>query len=130
MHKFNKRRLREFVNNARRVAINSEREICGLLIDNGIFIDLVEVVNISKTPGSFQLSSRDASVKIRGAAALGYQVVGTFHSHPYWLAIPGESDIKGAENNSLMLILDCLGKRARLWRIKNRKKVELRFSLL
>jgi proteasome lid subunit RPN8/RPN11 len=59
---------------------------------------------------------------------LKYEVVGTFHSHPLWLAEPDEGDIINAENNSLMLIIGCSTREAKLWSIKNGKASELKYK--
>ena len=82
------------------------REICGFLVDNGYFIELIPLQN-TQTKGG-----------------------GTFHSHPTYLAEPGESDIKFAVDDSLMLVIDVLDKKVGLWSIKDKQKKKLRFTLI
>lgn len=45
-------------------------------------------------------------------------------------AIPGESDIAGAEEGALMLIVSCWKKDVRLWRIRKGKAKEVPYSLI
>jgi len=66
---------------------------------------------------------------VKAAELLGHSVVGTFHSHPFSYAIPGENDIKDAEEDSLMLIFDCDLRNARLWHIHKRRAIELKFKI-
>jgi proteasome lid subunit RPN8/RPN11 len=61
---------------------------------------------------------------------MDHKIIGTFHSHPAYLPVPGDSDVKWASDSSFMLIIDVLGKKAGLWFIKNRKKREIEFDLI
>ena len=106
------------------------REICGLLIDNGYFLQLREIRNVSRREASFLLGTREVNAVTRAAGKLDMVVVGTFHSHIAWYAKPGEGDINGAEEDSLMLILDPVDKEARLWRIKNGRAYALTFEAI
>jgi len=106
------------------------REICGVLIDNGHFLQIRQTRNISKERGSFKFDRRELNSISRAAEKLELKVVGTFHSHPCWFAKPGESDIQGAADNSLMLIIDGMDKEVRLWRIKNNRGYALTFELI
>jgi proteasome lid subunit RPN8/RPN11 len=113
--------LRRLVGRAAAVAKRHAREVVGLLIDNGFFLELVECRNKSRRAGSFSFYYVDIRSKVAAAERLGHEVVGTFHSHPAGLAKPGEGDVTNAVDNSLMLIIDCTGREAALWRIKNGK---------
>ena len=44
----------------------------------------------------------------KAVSLLNYQIVGTFHSHPYYIAEPARNDLTGSEDGELMLIIDCL----------------------
>ena len=61
---------------------------------------------------------------------LGIQIVGTFHSHPVSEAVPGPNDVKYAENDSLMLIFDCVGNEGRLWHVKDGRYREKKMELI
>jgi proteasome lid subunit RPN8/RPN11 len=82
------------------------REICGVLVANGHYLDLVETRNILHRPCGFWISPRDAGAIRRAAKILGHRVVGSFHSHVVSPAIPGPSDIAGASEGDLMRIID------------------------
>jgi proteasome lid subunit RPN8/RPN11 len=120
-----RRLMRKAVGSAKRY-----REIGGLLIDNGHFLQLREMRNVSKREGSFVLDSREINSVTRAAEKLDLAVVGTFHSHIAWYAKPGEGDINGAEDNSMMLIFDPVDREARLWRIQNNRAYALTFEVI
>jgi proteasome lid subunit RPN8/RPN11 len=105
-------------------------EICGLLIDNGYFLQLMETRNISKRDGSFLMDGREVRSVNKAAEKLNLDYVGTYHSHICWFAKPGDSDIAGAEDNSLMLIIDNMDKEVKLWRIKNKRAYPLSFEII
>ncbi|HEY5741519.1 MAG TPA: Mov34/MPN/PAD-1 family protein [Terrimicrobiaceae bacterium] len=96
-------------------------EICGLIVDTGFYLSLVETRNISRRVGAFVLSVSDTRRIVAAVRTLKQEVVGTFHSHPLALAIPGRSDIANAVDDSLMLIFDCIARCGRLWRNQERK---------
>ena len=121
--------LKCLVRKARRLG-NSGHEVCGILIDNGHYIDLLEVKNRARSLGRFVINHRQLDLIEVSAKALKYKVAGTFHSHPASCAKPGESDILGADNGSLMLIIDCIGNEAKLWRIKDNKARLVKFNLM
>ena len=105
------------------------REICGFLIDNGYYLHLWLTKNRRKTPGGFSYYTGEVNELEKITKRLGIEIVGTFHSHPASEAVPGPNDVKYAENDSLMLIFDCIGNEGRLWHIKDgqyrKKKIEL-----
>jgi len=104
------------------------REILGFIVDNGHLLELIQCNNKSKQAGSFSFFYKEARAIVKAARCLKHEVVGTFHSHPAGLATPGDSDIAGAENDSLMLIVDCLDRRADLWHVKDQKVRKLHFE--
>jgi proteasome lid subunit RPN8/RPN11 len=66
----------------------------------------------------------------RAAEKLNLEVIGTYHSHTIWFAEPGDSDIAGTWDNSLMLIVDAMHKGIKLWRIKNGRAYHLSFETI
>jgi proteasome lid subunit RPN8/RPN11 len=130
MHRFLKRQFRDLLRRAVRVAKSEQREVCGFLVENGFFLQTVEVKNVSRRRGNFVLSRTGARDVQRAASRLGSRVVGTFHSHVFGLAKPGESDIQGANRGELMLVFDTMDREARLWRIGNDRARELPFELI
>jgi len=106
------------------------REICGLLIDNGYFLQLRETRNISKREGSFLMDMREFRSLNKAAEKLHLDIVGTYHSHIVYFAKPGESDIAAAGDNSLILIIDSMDKEVKLWRIKNKRAYPLSFEII
>jgi proteasome lid subunit RPN8/RPN11 len=120
--------LDNLIKHATSRAKKGSREIAGLIVDNQSCLDLIECKNKSQREGSFSFYFREVRRIVKAAEILNYEAIGTFHSHPVGLAEPGESDIANSENDSLMLIIDCTDRRAKLWRIKhgNAKKVKFR----
>ncbi len=103
-------------------------EICGLVVDTGFYLSLVQARNVSRRSGSFIFSRPDVRRIVAAAEILGQEVVGTFHSHPAAPAIPSASDIANAVDDSLMLIFDCVARCGRLWRIRSGRARELSFT--
>lgn len=97
------------------------REVCGLLVDSGDFLELVPVRNKCKTGGGFAFYAGEVRAVQKRVAALGREIVGTFHSHPVGVAKPGRSDIHHAVDDSLMLICDVTGREWALWHIEQEK---------
>ena len=73
-----------------RVCAKEAREICGLLIDNGHFLQVRETRNISRRRGSFRLDMREIDALCRASEKLGLKVAGTFHSHIVGSPAPGD----------------------------------------
>jgi proteasome lid subunit RPN8/RPN11 len=110
--------LMRAIRKARKTARNGGREIAGLLIYNGHFMELLETRNTYQKGGHFQYDERQIKTIMKAVKELGHEIVGTFHSHPAYIAKPGEGDLNGALEDSLMLVIDCINSEARLWRIK------------
>lgn len=102
-------------------AANGGKEICGLLVDNGNFVKLIQVKNKRVKGGGFEFYSEEINSIQADAEKLGQEIIGTFHSHPLSTATPGESDLANAVDDSLMLIIDVIAKKAELWHIKGQK---------
>ncbi len=106
------------------------REICGLLVDNGYFTELIRVENKCKKGGGFAFYSGEIKSVQKAVLRLNHEIIGTFHSHPYDIAKPGDSDIRYAVDDSFMLIIDVTDKKAGLWHIRNQKIKKISFHLI
>jgi proteasome lid subunit RPN8/RPN11 len=106
------------------------REICGLIIDNGSYLELLEVQNKVKRGGSFSFYVNEIRAVQKATILLHHEIVGTFHSHPYASAEPGKSDIEGTLDDALMLVFSCLDKNEVLWKIKDGKAKRLKIQLI
>jgi proteasome lid subunit RPN8/RPN11 len=111
-------------------AQNNGKEICGLLVTNGYFVELVRTVNKTKRGGGFSFYSKEINSIESAAKKLNHKIVGTFHSHPYYIAEPGESDISDAFDDEIMLVIDVINRDAALWRIGKNRKVKLEIELI
>jgi proteasome lid subunit RPN8/RPN11 len=129
MYFFNKNEYQKLLREACDVAHrNSGMEICGFIIDTGYYLKFVQTKNVSRRTGSFIFSKFDVRKIVAAAKILDQEVVGTFHSHPVGVAVPGSSDIKYAVNDSLMFIFDCTDKKGKLWRICNGRAQSVKFD--
>jgi proteasome lid subunit RPN8/RPN11 len=120
--------LRGTIRKARKAASDGYREICGLLIDNGHFLEMLETTNVSQKGGHCEFDEKQIKAVMKAVNHLQHEIVGTFHSHPISEAKPGNGDIEGAVDDSLMLIIDCTEGEARLWRIKNARARRVKFK--
>ncbi len=125
-----KKDLMRAIRKARKTARNGGREIAGLLIYNGHFMELLETRNTYHKGGHFQYDERQIKTIMKAVKELSHEIVGTFHSHPAYIAKPGEGDLKGAVEDSLMLVIDCINSEARLWRIKAGKARNVNMEIL
>lgn len=121
--------LRKQIKNATIAAKDNGREICGLLLDNGHFLEMIPIKNKVKTGGGFQFEIGGVRSVIKAAKIFDYEVVGTYHSHPAFFAKPSESDIENAVDDSLMLVIDVHARQAELWKIRRKKAEKVRFQL-
>jgi proteasome lid subunit RPN8/RPN11 len=105
------------------------QEICGVIIGDEYSLRLVRVRNASRRRCHSEMKAIDYQTVVKAARRLGYQAIGTFHSHPIWYVKPGYSDCRSDAPGRLILIIDCIGREARLWRImRNRRAYPLRFK--
>ncbi|MFA6564543.1 MAG: Mov34/MPN/PAD-1 family protein [Verrucomicrobiia bacterium] len=131
MRSFDKFQYSRLLSEARSAARKAPgAEICGLIVDTGHHLSFVLTRNVARRFGSFVLSRRDVRRVATAVKVLGQKIVGTFHSHPLSLAEPGTSDIKNTVDDSLMFIFDCIGRKGRLWRIKQGRARELKFRFI
>jgi proteasome lid subunit RPN8/RPN11 len=105
-------------------------EVCGLLVDNGYFLHLYRASNKVKKGGGYAFYVNEIRRIEKAVTVLGYEVVGTFHSHPSYIAEPGREDVGHVPDDSYMLVVDVMLRRARLWLIKDLQVRPLSFVLL
>src|SRR4051794_25437894 len=105
------------------------REVCGLLVDHGGLVTLVETRNKSRRAGSFWIHPIDWKAIERAAALLGSRVVGTFHSHLASDPVPGNGDIRGAVHGHAMVIVNATTGELRAWRIRSGRAYRLRHQV-
>jgi proteasome lid subunit RPN8/RPN11 len=129
MQIIDKREYKKLLSEARSHA-KGNREICGLLIDTGMHISFVRVRNVARRRCGFNLSVQDVRRIDHAVKVLGQEIIGTFHSHPCSDDSPGESDITGTVDDSLMFIFDCIGKAGSLWKIKGGKAKKLKYVFI
>ncbi len=125
-----KAQLDNAITEAVHAATEGGKEICGLLVRNGYFIDLIQVRNKSKRVGSFEFYLREIRSIQNAVERLRYRIIGTWHSHPFSDAKPGEEDIENALDDEVMLIISVTNKNAALWQVENKQVLQLKFSLL
>ena len=131
MYFFDKSQYQKLLRKACNVARqNSGMEICGLIIHTDFHLKFVQTRNVSRKAGCFIFSKFDVRKIVTATKILNQEVVGTFHSHPTGLAVPGHSDIKYAVDNSLMFIFDCISKKGKLWRIHKGQARNMKFDFV
>ena len=129
-YKLSRIQLKEVKKYARIMAQKGAFEICGLLIDNSVFLELLLVKNASSKEGSFCFHPPQIRTIQNSVRELNHEIVGTFHSHVAAPGIPGKSDIYNAVNDSLMLIIDVVGRKAKLWHIRDKKAKVVSYKLI
>jgi proteasome lid subunit RPN8/RPN11 len=127
---FLKKQFARIKKESRRLAALNGTEICGLILDNGAFWELVQVRNKSRREGGFSFYSDEVRTIMKLAPMIEHEIVGTFHSHPVGLPEPGPADLSNAVDDSMMLIIDIIGRSARLWHVKDMKAKALTFRLI
>ncbi|MBN2320819.1 MAG: Mov34/MPN/PAD-1 family protein [Acidobacteria bacterium] len=128
--KFLSTQLNNIVKDAQLSVKDSGKEICGFLVDNGYFIEIIKLKNKTKKGGGYSFYLKEADFIEKACTIMNHKIVGTFHSHPYYIAVPGDSDKANAFDNELMLIIDVMGKDIKLWQITNTKEKEIPFELI
>jgi proteasome lid subunit RPN8/RPN11 len=125
-----KKQLRNIIDISVSFAKDGGKEVCGLLIDTGYFLEMVGLRNKSKRGGSFGFYAKEIRGLEKAASEFNYKIVGSFHSHPLYFAKPGGGDLSNSENDDLMLIIDCLEKKADLWKIKRGKAYRVKYEVI
>jgi proteasome lid subunit RPN8/RPN11 len=127
VYSFQRKNVREILRSVVR-AKKCLREVCGLLFDNGRYIELVEIENISTDICRFVLAPAAVDASIEESLALGRTFIGTFHSHLASDPVPGDTDIECALGE-IMLIIDSCDGHMRLWRIERDTAREIAFTV-
>jgi proteasome lid subunit RPN8/RPN11 len=122
--------LRAVIRRAVTVARSSQREVAGVLVSHGGVLALVELKNVSRRRGHFQLRVADITATERAARQLESSVVGTWHSHVVSEARPSPGDLESARENSLLLIIDTIGREALLWRVRRKRGHRVGFQVI
>jgi proteasome lid subunit RPN8/RPN11 len=125
-----RKQLRDLIEIAASSAKDGGKEVCGLLIDTGYFLELIRLRNKTKKGGSFGFYAKEICGLEKAVSHLNYKVVGSFHSHPLYFAKPGEGDLSNSEDDDLMLIIDCVEKKADLWKIKRGKANRVKYEVI
>jgi proteasome lid subunit RPN8/RPN11 len=123
-----RRNVKEMTVLAKRAARRS-REVCGLLVDHGTHVRMVQTRNKSRRPGSFWIHGGDWRKIENAAVVLGSRLIGTFHSHIVSPPVPGKGDIRGAINGQTMVIFDGLTGDLRAWRIRRNRAHRLKHEV-
>ncbi len=127
--RFLKSQFKKIQRHATRLSKVNGTEVCGLILDNGFFFELVQVRNKSKSGGGFSFYSHEIRLLQKMARLIDHEIVGTLHSHPVGLPEPGTGDLSNAVDDSVMLIFDVMGRSACLWHVKNGKAKRVDFRL-
>jgi proteasome lid subunit RPN8/RPN11 len=122
--------LENIISEAAIIAGETGKEICGFLVDNGYFIEFIKAKNRIRKGGGFAFFRKEVRQIEAAVKTLGHEIVGTFHSHPLYIAKPSESDIISAVDDSLMMVIDVQDKKAALWHIKNNRIMRTKFAIL
>ena len=81
-------------------------ECCGLLIGSPEAIeDSVAVENVRRSRVAFEVDPAGHFTAIRKARRDGRAVVGAYHSHPCSPAVPSETDIREANDPTLLHVI-------------------------
>ncbi len=76
---------------------STNREECGVIVEEGDLIYIVKVPNISKSPRDYAILLEDVQI-VEGTFTADEQVVGFFHTHlEDQECSPSDADLKGAE---------------------------------
>lgn len=129
-YKIKNDQLKALIKNAVIASKDGGKEICGLIVDTGYFLELIQVRNKIKTGGSFRFYVPEIRNIEKAVSVMNFEIVGTFHSHPLSIAKPGNSDLTDVSENELMLIIDCIDKHAVLWKIINGEVKKATFKVI
>ena len=125
-----KNQIKKIIKDAEIASKKNGLEICGLLIDNGYFIEIIPVNNKTKKGGGFEFYVNEIRFIQKASIKMDHEIIGTFHSHPLSISKPSESDINNALDDSYMLVIDVLDKKVQLWYIKDKNIKNIDFDLI
>jgi proteasome lid subunit RPN8/RPN11 len=106
------------------------REICGLLIDNGYFLELVSMRNKSHTADKCAFYFGEVRTIEKACRKVGHRIIGTFHSFPSSPAEMGDGHVENGVEGSLLLAINPAEKNATLWHTEGGKAKKAQFVLL
>jgi proteasome lid subunit RPN8/RPN11 len=89
---------------------------------------MVTIRNRARRPGRWVFDGPQVRAIQPAVEQLGWRIVGTWHSHPVSTARPSPGDIAGAFEGDLMLLIDCVERDAKLWRVGKTTAREIRFD--
>ncbi len=112
------------------LAAARRREICGLLIDNGYFLELVFMRNKSRTPQKCAFYFGEVRGIEKACRKVGHRIIGTFHSFPSSSAEMGDDHIENGVEGSLLLVISSTEKKATLWQTEDGEAKKAQFVLL
>ena len=124
-YRIEKQQLRMFTDTADRLGAKG-LEACGHIVLSGNHLLLVPVTNRTHEMGSFLITQRHSQIALAARGLNAGRIVGSYHSHPASLAVPGESDIAGSFETGLMLIWSCFYRELKLWRAIISQNLETR----
>jgi len=106
------------------------REICGLLIDNGYFLELIFMRNKSRIPNKCAFYFGEVRAIERACRKVGHRIIGTFHSFPASVADIGGQRVENGIEGSLILVISSAEKKATLWQTEGGQAKKAPFTLL
>ena len=112
------------------LAAARRREICGLLIDNGYFLELIFMRNKSRMPNKCAFYFGEVRTMEKACKKVGHRVIGTFHSFPSSSAEMGDDRIENGVEGSLLLVISSTEKKATLWQTEEGQVKQVPFTLL
>jgi len=86
--KIKNKQLRRLIKNAIAASKDDGKEICGLIVDTGYFLELIQVKNKIKSGGGFRFYLPEIKKIEKAVSVINYEIVGTFYSHPFYIAQP------------------------------------------
>lgn len=83
--------------------INKPYEACGVIIgitnDTMVYVKrIIPITNVRRTEASFELDPREFYDAWNNADKEGNEIVGIYHTHPFYSATPSSWDIKTMKN--------------------------------
>ncbi len=112
------------------LAAARRREICGLLIDNGYFLELVFMRNKSRMPRKCAFYFGEVRTIEKACRKLGHRIIGTFHSFPSSPTEMGDGHVENGVEGSLLLVISSTEKSATLWQTEGGEAKGAQFVLL
>ena len=81
-YKFSKSQFQRLKKIAVEAAKYDGKEVCGFLVDNGVFLELVQARNKTNRGGGFSYYSGEVESLKKAVSKINHEIVGTYHSHP------------------------------------------------